>query len=151
MTVLNDAIFAAAAALAKRTEKRKAIIVISDGADTQSKHSADKALKAAIAAGATIFTVDMSAPNSAGQMQSQAALKNFAEKSGGTFIQTPGGAALRDAFKKIVEELGVQYTLGYQPTDTKKDGKWRAIEIRVARPNLTIRTRKGYHPAKAPK
>jgi Ca-activated chloride channel family protein len=151
MTVLNDAIFTAAAELAKRTEKRKAIIVISDGADTKSKYSADKALKAAIAASATIYTIDMSAPNSAGQIQSQAALKNFAEKSGGTFIPTPGGAAMREAFKRIVDELGVQYTLGYQPTDTKKDGKWRAIEIRVARPNLIIRTRKGYNAAKAKK
>lgn len=151
MTVLNDAIFTAAGALAKRSEKRKAIIVISDGADTQSKHSADNALKATIAAGATIYSVDMSAQNSSDRFRSQAALKNFAEKSGGTFIATPGGAALRDAFKRIVEELGVQYTLGYQPSDTKKDGKWRAIEIRVARPNLTIRTRKGYHAAKAAK
>ncbi len=55
---------------------------------------------------------------------------------------------MREAFKNIVEELGVQYTLGYQPTNVKKDGKWRAIEIRVAKPNLTIRTRKGYHAAK---
>ena len=51
---------------------------------------------------------------------------------------------MREAFEKIVEELGVQYTLGYSPLNTKKDGKWRSIELRVARPNLTIRTRKGY-------
>jgi len=151
MTILNDAIYQAAAELGKRSEKRRAIIVISDGADTQSKHSADKALKAAIAAGATIYTVDMSETSSAGRVQSQGALKNFAEKSGGKFISTPGGVALREAFKKIVEELGVQYTLTYQPTNVKKDGKWRAIEIRVARPNLTIRTRKGYHAAKTEK
>ena len=85
------------------------------------------------------------------RFQSQAALKNFAEKSGGLFIPTPGGVAMREAFKNIVDELGVQYTLGYEPTNTKKDGKWRAIEIRVAKPNLTIRTRKGYNASKAGK
>jgi len=149
MTVLNDAIYAAALELGKRGEKRKAIIVLSDGADTKSGRSADKALKAAIAVNATIYTIDMSAANAGNnRFQSQGALKNFAEKSGGKFIPTPGGVAMREAFKNIVEELGVQYTLGYQPTNTKKDGKWRAIEIRVAKPNLTIRTRKGYNAVK---
>ncbi len=149
MTVLNDAIYEAALELGKRGEKRKAIIVLSDGADTKSGRSADKALKAAIAVNATIYTIDMSAANAGNnRFQSQGALKNFAEKSGGKFIPTPGGVAMREAFKNIVEELGVQYTLGYQPTNAKKDGKWRAIEIKVAKPNLTIRTRKGYHAAK---
>ena len=149
MTVLNDAIYEAALELGKRGEKRKAIIVLSDGADTKSGRSADKALKAAIAVNATIYTIDMSAANAGNnRFQSQGALKNFAEKSGGKFIPTPGGVAMREAFKNIVEELGVQYTLGYQPTNTKKDGKWRSIEIRVAKPNLTIRTRKGYNAVK---
>jgi Ca-activated chloride channel family protein len=150
MTVLNDAIYKATLELSKRAEKRKAIIVLSDGADTRSGHSGDKALKAAIAANATIYTIDMSSINMGGKdrLQSQAALKNFAEKSGGIFVPAPGGVAMREAFKNVVEELGVQYTLGYQPSNAKKDGKWRAIEIKVAKPNLTIRTRKGYHAAK---
>ena len=151
MTVLNDAIYQAALELGKRNEKRKAIIVLSDGADTKSGRSGDKALKAAVAANATIYTIDMSVQNSSDRtrLQSQSALKNFAEKSGGIFIPTPGGVAMREAFKNIVEELSVQYTLAYQPLNTKKDGKWRAIEIRVTKPNLTIRTRKGYHAPKA--
>ncbi len=81
-------------------------------------------------------------------MASQGALKNFAEKSGGLFVSASGGVAMRQAFKNIVEELGVQYTLGYQPSNSKKDGKWRAIEMKVARPNLNLRTRKGYHAPK---
>ncbi len=149
-TVLNDAVYKAAVELAKRPEKRKAIIVLTDGADTKSGHSADKALKAAAAGGATIYTIDMSASDTGGadRLQSQGALKNFAEKSGGVFVATAGGAAMREAFKNIVEELGVQYTLGYQPSNTKKDGKWRTIEIRIAKPNLAIRTRKGYNAPK---
>lgn len=153
MTALNDSIYKAALELDKRPEKRRAIIVLSDGADTFSKHSADKALKAAVAVNATIYTIDMSVLNTINKnrIQNQGALKNFAEKTGGRFIPTPGGLAMREAFKTIVEELGVQYTLSYQPVNTKKDGKWRAIEIRVARPNLNIRTRKGYNAAKEKK
>lgn len=147
MTALNDSIYKAAAELAKRSEKRRAIIVLSDGEDTFSGKSAAKALKAAQDADASIYTVDMSAISNSGskRVQNQAALKNFAEKTGGKFISTPGGAALRQAFKGIVEELGVQYTLGYEPSNLKKDGKWRAIELTVSRSNLTIRTRKGYN------
>jgi len=150
MTALNDAVFKATQQLAERNEKRKAIIVLSDGADTFSKISADKALKAALRSNVTIYTIDMSAIDTGGRdrMQNQGALKNFAEKSGGVFIPTAGGAAMREAFKNIVTELGTQYTLGYQPSNTKKDGKWRSIEIKVARPNLTIRTRKGYNAPK---
>lgn len=146
MTALNDAIVQAANDLSKRPEKRRAVVVLSDGEDTFSKHSASKALKAALNADVTIYTIDMSAINSSGKqrIQNQATLKNFAEKTGGRFVSTPGGAAMRDAFKIIVDELGVQYTLGYQPSNVKKDGKWRAIELLVSRPNLTIRTRKGY-------
>jgi Ca-activated chloride channel homolog len=152
MTVLNDAVFKAAQELAKRPEKRKAIIVLSDGADTQSGRSADKALKAALEAGATVYTVDMSAINAGNtrdRVQNQGVLKNFAEKSGGKYIPTPGGLAMREAFKNIVDELGVQYTLGYQPTNTAKDGKWRAIELRIDKPELKVRTRRGYQAPKS--
>jgi len=150
MTVLNDAIFEAAETLSKRPEKRRAIIVLSDGADTKSKYSSDKALKAAISSNATIYTVDMSSIDMNGRerMQNQSVLKNFAEKSGGRFIAASGGIALREAFAEISSELGSQYTLTYSPTNTAKDGKWRAIEVRVSKPNLTIRTRKGYNAPK---
>lgn len=149
MTRMNDAIFEAAQKLAKRDEKRKAIIVLSDGQDTMSKRSADRALKEALAEDITIYTIDMSPVGGAKRVQNQGVLKNLAEKTGGVFISTPGGAAMRTAFESIVEELGVQYTLGYSPSNTKKDGKWRAIELRVARPGLVIRTRKGYNAEKA--
>lgn len=150
MTVLNDAIFKAALELSNRAEKRRAIIVLSDGADTMSKKSADRALKAALAANAIIYTIDMSDSTTSmrEKAQSQGALKNFAEKTGGFFLPTPGGAAMRETFKNVVRELGNQYTLAYQPANQKKDGKWRAIELKVARPNLTIRTRKGYNSLK---
>ena len=153
MTVLNDAVIEAAKTLSQREEKRRAIIVLSDGADTQSKASQAKALQAALAAGATIYTVDMSAFDerdkyTLARKQSIGALKAFAEKSGGRFVAVSGGAEMRDAFKQIVEELNVQYTIGYQPTNTARDGRYRTIEVKLARPTLSIRTRKGYNAPK---
>lgn len=147
-TVLNDAIYQAAGELGKRPEKRRAIIVLSDGMDTKSGKSADKALKAALAVNATIYTVDMSGADEGGRerIQNQGVLKNFADKSGGRFVATGGGPTMREAFKNIVGELGTQYTLGFQPEIN--DGKWHTLEVIVARPNLQIRTRKGFNAVK---
>lgn len=148
MTVLNDAVLRAATDLSQRPEKRRAIVVLSDGADTYSSASMDKALKAALNAGATIYTVDMSSPadtNLQERPKGTAALRNFANKSGGRYISTSGGQALREAFQSIIEELGNQYTLTYQSTNRARDGRWRAIEVKLARDKFTARTRKGYH------
>lgn len=146
-TVLYDAVHAAAIELEKRPEKRKAIIVLSDGADTRSGRSASRALNAALKANATIYTVDMSAVNTGGRarMQNRGVLKNFAEKTGGRFVETPGGAQMREAFEDIVKELGIQYTIGYYPTNAANDGKWRSISVNVLPGSLRVRAREGYN------
>jgi len=150
MTTLNDAIVEASRELAERPEHRKAIVILSDGMDTFSKASSDKAVESALAIGASIFAVDMSSLEVAGsgRRQSAASLKGFAEKTGGRFISTPGGPALRDAFTGIADELGHQYTIGYRPANQKRDGKWRTLDVKAQREDLTVRTRKGY---RAPK
>ncbi len=150
MTTLNDAIVEAAKTLADRPEQRKAIVVLSDGMDTFSKATSDKAVESALAVGASIFAVDMASldvPGSARQ-QSASQLKSFAEKTGGRFVSTPGGPALREAFTGIANELGQQYTIAFRPTNTKRDGKWRTLEVKVQREEVTVRTRKGYHAPK---
>ena len=150
MTTLNDAIVEASKTLAERPEQRKAIVVLSDGMDTFSKASSEKAVESALAIGATIYAVDMSSLEIAGssRQQSAAQLRSFAEKTGGRFIATPGGPAMRDAFAQIAEELGHQYTIAYRPVVNRRDGKWRALDVKVPREDLTVRTRKGY---RAPK
>src|SRR5678815_1950668 len=150
MTTLNDAIVEASKTLADRTEVRKAIVVLSDGMDTFSKASGDKAVETALAVGASIYAVDMSSLEVGGSSgrQSALSLKGFAEKTGGRFITTPGGPQLRDAFTGIADELGHQYTISYRPANTKRDGKWRTLEVKVMRDGATVRTRKGY---RAPK
>lgn len=150
LTALNDAIFLAARDLTQRPEKRRAIIVLSDGGDNRSHASSGKALESALAVGATIYTVDMSAAEGSDSrdVQGGATLRNFANKSGGRFIATPGGPALRDAFNSIVTELGNQYTITYRPLNRARDGRWRTIDVKLSKPDLTARTRKGY---RAPK
>jgi len=150
MTVLNDAILEAATQLNGRSERRRAIIVVSDGADTQSRASTDKAIKAALAVNAIVYTVDMSPIDTGGRdrLQNQGVLKKFAEKTGGFFISSENGLALRSALRSIADELRGQYTLTYSPTQLKHDGKWHTLEVRISLPNLLIRTRQGYNSPK---
>jgi Ca-activated chloride channel family protein len=149
MTRLNDAIIDAAKALADRPEMRKAIVILSDGMDTSSKATSDKAIESALGIGATIYAVDMSGSGGgSNNQQSAAVLRNFAEKSGGRFVGTPGGPALRDAFANIADELGHQYTIAYRPLNKTRDGKWRKLDVKVSRPELLVRTRKAYRAAK---
>jgi VWFA-related protein len=149
-TVLNDAVFQSVIELEKRNEKRKAIIVLSDGADTRSHRTSGKALKAALKANVTIYSVDMSGINTGGKsrQQNRKVLKQFADKTGGKFLSTPGGREMRDAFEQIVKDLGIQYTLGYYPINTNKDGKWHEIELKTNNKNYQIRTRQGYNSPK---
>jgi Ca-activated chloride channel family protein len=146
MTTLNDAIVEASNKLAERPEQRKAIVILSDGVDTYSKASNEKALGSALAVGASIFAVDMAGLQIGGsaRRQSAASLKEFAEKTGGRFIATPGGPALREAFTGIADELGQQYTISYRPLNLKRDGKWRTLEVKVEGEDLEVRTRKGF-------
>jgi len=149
MTALNDAVLRAADDLAKREEKRRAIVVLSDGGENYSRASADKALDHASQAGATIYTVNMSEEGPTRDLAGAAIMRNLAEKTGGRYISTPGGQQLRDAFAAIAEELGHQYTLAYRPLNRERNGKWRAIDVKLSREGVTLRTRKGYHAPKS--
>lgn len=150
-TKLHDAVLRAAKDLSKRPESRRAILVLSDGVDTMSGASADKALDAALDAGATIYAVNMTdtgVPSIQRQLLA-GTLKKFAERSGGRYVPTPGGAALAEALEEIVEELRNQYTIGYRPKNRARDGRWRAVQVKLARAEVTARTRAGYRAPKS--
>jgi Ca-activated chloride channel family protein len=127
-TPLYDAIVKAADALAKRPERRRAILVVSDGADTQSKATLDLAMRRVVGAYISIYAVDLTDASVYGAPPRD----NGAE-----------GHKLREAFATTVNELRRQYTLTYESTNDREDGRWRAIEVRVARPKLNIRSRQG--------
>lgn len=153
MTPLYDGICEAVDALAKRPERRRAILIVSDGADTTSRHTLEDALKRSLAGQITVYAVDLS---EAAIYRTQArdngseVLRSLAAKTGGRLFPTPGGSKLREAFEQTVEELRNQYTIAYEPTNDKRDGRWRAIDVRTGA-GYNIRTRQGYYASKAKK
>jgi len=151
MTTLYDAIVTAADALDRRPEQRRAILVVSDGADTQSRASLDQATRRAVEAQLIVYAIDLS-DGGAGPINSGAAvLKSLTSRTGGRLFTSPGGSRLREAFDQTIDELRHQYTLTYAPTNDRKDGRWRTIEVRIDRPGLDIRTREGYWARRAAK
>jgi Ca-activated chloride channel family protein len=153
MTRMYDCLFEALTALEKRPEKRKAILVISDGWDTTShKATFDSVMKKALATGVTIYAIDL-IDDSARMGSSSwivelrrgmAEMKEFADKTGGRYIHSPQGDKLEEEFTNVVDELRNQYTITYYPTNSKRDGRWRRLGVNVSRQALTTRTRKGY-------
>jgi VWFA-related protein len=147
-TPLYDAVIKAAEALAKRHERRRAILLVSDGADTQSKATLEQAMRKIVGAHILFYAVDMSDTTVYGSItrdNGAEVMKTMAARTGGKFFRTPGGNKLRDAFANTVDELRHQYTITYVSSNDRQDGRWRDVEVRIARPKLNVRTRQGYY------
>jgi VWFA-related protein len=83
-------------------------------------------------------------------MAAQDNLRTMATETGG-FAVTGSLKAAQGAFVRIRNENSHYYILGYYPTNDKRDGKFRKIEVRVKRPGVDVQARKGYQAPKAGK
>lgn len=153
MTRLYDGLDEAINALATRPEKRRAILLITDGCDTTShKASLDSVMKKALAAGVTIYSVDLIDDNAllgnggeaTALRRGRSDMKEFSNQTGGRYVHSPQGDKLEEAFTNIIDELRNQYTLTYYSTNAKRDGRWRKISVSVSRAGMSVRARRGY-------
>jgi Ca-activated chloride channel family protein len=149
-TRMYDCLDEAAASLAERQEQRRAVLLLSDGADSRSRVSMDDARRRATAAGVTVYTMDLTAVGGHGapsgdDLRARNVLRSLAEKSAGRFFSSRGGADLTQAFAEIVDELSHQYTLGYYSSNERRDGRWRKIEVTTTQPGVALRARSGYN------
>jgi Ca-activated chloride channel family protein len=157
MTRLYDCMDEAVVALVAREEKRRAILLISDGWDSTSrKASLDSVMKKALSAGVMIYSIDLTdddtmrgaSEQAVNLLRGRSEMKEFADKTGGRYVRSPQGDKLEEEFTNIVEELRNQYTLTYYSTNTKRDGRWRKLSVGLSKDGLTARSRKGYWAAK---
>jgi VWFA-related protein len=73
---------------------------------------------------------------------SQDSLRTLADQTGGFAVVNQNN--VDDAFDRIVRDNSSYYVLGYYPANDKRDGRFRKIDVRVTRPGLTVRARRGY-------
>ncbi len=154
-TPLYDAVLRATADLKQRPERRRAMILISDGGDTTSQITLHEAGRETFLAGVSIYSIDLintqrEAKRSPERQAGASALRQLAEETGGRYITAKGGffitsrGKLKRIFEDLIDEWHKQYTITYEPGNTRRAGRWRTIRVNLEQADLSARTRIGY-------
>ena len=146
-TALWDAIyFACRDKLLKERETgpvRRAIILVSDGDDNQSRVLRQEAIEMAQRAGVIVYSISTNLSNMHDQGDKN--LKILADATGGRAFFPFKLEQVTDAFRDIQEELRSQYSVSYKPAQFVANGQFRPVEIIPANKKLRVRAKKGYY------
>jgi len=145
-TAFYDAVYLAARdkLLKEKTSGpvRRAMIILSDGDDNQSRVTFSEAVEMAQRAEVIVYTISTSmAPNAD---NGDRKLKELAEATGGRIFHPFKIEDVADAFRDIQEELRSQYVLAYRPPTLAADGAFHPIEIQALNKKYKVRARRGY-------
>lgn len=144
-TALWDAVFSTSVEKMTERDSRKALIIVSDGEDLNSKRSPEETLEAVQAQEVTIYTIGTSRFGASSSPAGEKLLKGLAEESGGRAFFPYSADKLEGAFDQIDQELRSQYSMTYTPRNTAQNGEFRKIEVRIKDgKDLTLRHRQGY-------
>ena len=146
-TALFDTV-AEAAGYLRQTQGRRVIIIVSDGSDTLSDLDFDTTLARLLAAHCQVYSVRVGHSDNTNlrDLAGERRLEEFAAQTGGAVYAPVTRADYESAFRQIAADLSEQYVLSYYPPADLRDGRFHAFELRVkTRPNLRVRTRKGFY------
>jgi VWFA-related protein len=141
-TAFYDAVYLACNDKLNTEAGRKAIVVVTDAQDEGSKVRIEEAIEAAQRTDTVIHIIlvyDSRYGANAG------AARKMTDDTGGRMIVANSEKHLLEAFDQISEELRSQYTLGYYPSNSTRDGRFRKIKIEMANHDLKVLARKGYY------
>jgi Ca-activated chloride channel family protein len=139
---------------------RRAMVVLSDGEDNQSRYTRDQALEMAEKADVVIYSIStnrgqlndgekISSTRGAQETDGDKVMRYFAQQTGGQSFFPFKARDMAQSFENIANELRHQYNLFYRPEPLKTDGLYHPIDIRVkGRKDLVVRARKGYYAPK---
>ncbi len=133
---------------AELDEGRKILVLFTDGGDTRSTLDFSDVMTLVRASDATLYAVGFIEHQPASVRGPQRLrLTQLAVESGGEAIFPTSMKQIEGAYDRIATQIRAQYTLGYVSSSAQRDGRWRKVEIRLARPDaddLRVQTRKGY-------
>jgi len=152
-TALYDAVFFACRDKLMQDQPkfkyRRAMVILSDGDDNQSRYSRDQALEMAHRADVVIYAI--STNRSGIEDDGDKVLRYFADQTGGQAFFPFKAQDLSQDFENIANELRHQYNVLYRPEPLKTDGLYHPVEVRVkGRKDLIVRARHGYYAPTAP-
>jgi VWFA-related protein len=149
-TRLYDAIYEAATEKLSKSSERRAIVVLSDGVDSGSRFTEKQALEAAQRADVILYAIRFSDPAYYWRQANKAGggdevLQRLARETGGRVLMPKDTRRLGEAFDALAAELRSQYSLGYAPANSVRDGRFRRLEVRVKREGYRVQARSGYY------
>ena len=125
-------------------EGRKALVVVTDGADNRSHVDFSTLLRYARSAGAPVYFIAVGIPLT--DFKSKKAIGEIATESGGRVFSIGSAAKISEVTRQIEEELRSQYILAFRTDSQKPQGQYRAVNVAVAKPGISVRTIRGYIP-----
>ena len=149
---MYDAIYGACHDKLIKTEStrgglRRAIILLSDGEDNQSRVTRDDAIEEAQRAEVIVYAISTNVSGT--KSRGDKILEAIASATGGRAFFPFKIEEVSDAFSQIQEELRSQYAVSYKPADFAADGKYRSIDIEALNKKYKVRSRKGYFAPRA--
>lgn len=124
----------------RNVQGRKALIVITDGADTTSRLSYEDMLMYARSARVPLYFIGI------GFALSDSTMKNLAAETGGVAYFVRNVKQLDETYALLEKDLRSQYLLSYHSESSKKDQQYRTVEVKVDRADAKVRTIRGYIP-----
>jgi VWFA-related protein len=145
-TSLYDAIAGTSAIVAKRTANRRALVVLTDGADTASAYSPEQVSAIASAVDVPVYVFVMATMTREGEKvpfeaERRSTLAQLARATGGDFFVAYDTASTTSAINQMVEELRHQYVLAFEASP---EHGWRNVQVRTRKKGLVVRTRGWY-------
>jgi Ca-activated chloride channel homolog len=149
-TALYDAIIGSLDHLKKASKDKKVLLIVTDGEDNTSRNSIEKTIREIQKTDTVIYTIGLLGEESKKSKKgARKALKEIAEASGGLAFFPENVEDVHAICEQVAHDIRNQYTLGYYPSNARRDGSFRAISVSVIPPRgrgkLVARTRNGYY------
>lgn len=151
-TALFDGIYLGLSEMRGARNRRKALLIISDGGDNHSRYSEYDIRKFVQEADVQVYAIGLFEPEGQAstdeEKEGPELLANLTEMTGGRAFTVTRLDELPDTANKISMELRNQYVLGYRPSNRNRDGKYRRVKVKLAPPRglppLHVEARNGY-------
>jgi Ca-activated chloride channel homolog len=154
-TALYDAIIGSLDHLKKASKDKRVLLVVTDGEDNTSRNSLEKTIREVQKTDTVVYTIGLlSQESKKNAKRAKKALEDIAKASGGLSYFPENVEDVHNICQQVAHDIRNQYTLAYYPSNSKRDGTFRAVQVEVIPPRgrgkLVARTRNGYYAPNSP-